>query len=141
MATEYRFDSRDTQKMIQGIVDRKGFTEFEDLREHPPVMSVGTVFYPSDAAFADAVKKKLGGCPVDIKKAQKVLHWKPTPWEKVVKDTVEFYESAIRTVHFDRARRDIIRTMQTYFTDKPYNVIRGLREVYGMAYPEPRDEL
>ncbi|XP_005112150.1 chloroplast stem-loop binding protein of 41 kDa b, chloroplastic [Aplysia californica] len=79
--------------------------------------------------------------PVDISKARKVLNWQPTEWKKAVKETVKFYESAIRTVHFDKARKEMIRTMQTYFTSKPYNVIRGLRDIYGLNYPEPRDEL
>lgn len=79
--------------------------------------------------------------PVNISKAETILHWSPTKWETVLKDTVRFYEDAIGISHFGRERNEIIRTMQTYFTTKPYNVIRGLRDVYGLAYPEPRDEL
>ncbi|CAG5124261.1 unnamed protein product [Candidula unifasciata] len=79
--------------------------------------------------------------PVNISKAKTILHWNPTKWETVLKDTVEFYEKAIGIPYFGRERNDIIRTMQTYFTTKPYNVIRGLRDIYGLAYPEPRDEL
>ena len=82
---------------------------------------------------------KLG--PVDTSKVERVLIWEPTEWKKAVKETVAFYEQAIKTPVFDKARRDIIQTMQSWFTSKPYNVIRGLRDIYGLAYPEERDEL
>ncbi len=68
MTTEYRFDNSALKQRVQTLVDNAEFTEFDDLREYPPVMDVGAVFYPSDAAFADAVKKKLGKNPVEIKK-------------------------------------------------------------------------
>ena len=69
MATDYRWDNEALKKRVQDIVSRKEYDEFADLREYPPAMNVGTVFYSSKEAFADAVKKKLGGQPVSIKKA------------------------------------------------------------------------
>lgn len=79
--------------------------------------------------------------PVDITKAEKILRWSPTKWETVLRTTCDYYEKAIKSVYFDRVRNDMIRTMQTYFTSKPYEVIRGLIAVYGLQYPERRDEL
>ncbi|GFR73087.1 Udp-glucose 4-epimerase [Elysia marginata] len=79
--------------------------------------------------------------PMNISKAVKLLGWSPTNYSTVVKDTVEFYEKAISTVHFDDPRRYMIRTMQTYFTSKPYDVIRGLGEVYQVYFGQRRDEL
>uniref|UniRef100_A0A0B7AQY8 NAD-dependent epimerase/dehydratase domain-containing protein n=1 Tax=Arion vulgaris TaxID=1028688 RepID=A0A0B7AQY8_9EUPU len=78
---------------------------------------------------------------INISKAENNLNWNPTKWEIVLRDTVKFYEQAISVTHLQRERNEIIRTMQTYFTTKPYNVIRGLKNMYGLAYPEPRDEL
>jgi len=71
--SEFRFDgeyegNRAIKGRIQALVSRKDYEEFEDLREYPPALAVGSVFYSSKEAFADAVKKKLGGCPVVIKK-------------------------------------------------------------------------
>ena len=71
MATEYRFDSEEVKAIcdrVQALVSRKDYEEFADLREYPPAMKVGVVFYSSKECFADAVKKKLGGCPVTIRK-------------------------------------------------------------------------
>ncbi|CAL1539357.1 unnamed protein product [Lymnaea stagnalis] len=79
--------------------------------------------------------------PVDTTKAEKILRWSPTKWETVLRLTCDYYEKAIKIVYFDRVRNDMIRTMQTYFTSKPYDVIRGLKAVYGLQYPEQRDEL
>ena len=67
--TEFKWSNPDLAKRIQALVDNPKFTEFNDLREYPPVVRVGTVDYPSDEAFEEAVKKKLGENPVTIKKA------------------------------------------------------------------------
>lgn len=79
--------------------------------------------------------------PVNISKAVNYLGWIPTDYRTVVKETVGFYEGAISTVHFDEPRRHMIRTMQTYFTSTPYDVIRGLGEVYKIFFGQRRDEL
>lgn len=79
--------------------------------------------------------------PINTLKAEKILNWNPTELKVALEETVKFYEQAIGISHFGRERNDVIRTMQTYFTSAPYNVIRGLKNVYDLAYPEPRDEL
>lgn len=78
---------------------------------------------------------------VNISKAENILNWSPTPLSEVVKQTVSFYESAMGNHLFDKARRDIIHMMQTYFAKKPFNVIRALRDVYHLNYPADKDEL
>ncbi|RUS88259.1 hypothetical protein EGW08_003961 [Elysia chlorotica] len=79
--------------------------------------------------------------PVSIAKAEKFLAWNPTAYSTVVKETVAYYEKAIYTVYLDDPRRHMIRTMQTYFTSKPYDVIRGLGAVYSVFFGQHRDEL
>ncbi|XP_046561287.1 uncharacterized protein LOC124270260 [Haliotis rubra] len=82
--------------------------------------------------------------PVDISKAVDVLGWDPTPWEEAVLETVDFYESAVTHNDFDVPRKDIIRTMQSYFTSRPFKVLVGLRREYGLHYQGPnlkKDEL
>ncbi|KAH9496041.1 hypothetical protein Btru_014994 [Bulinus truncatus] len=79
--------------------------------------------------------------PIDTTKAEQMLQWKPTKWSQVLRDTCSFYEQAIKLYYLDRPRNDVVKTMQTYLTSKPYDVLRGLRNVYGLAYPEPKDEL
>ena len=69
ISTEYRFGNVELQEMIQSVVNREEFDEFRDLREYPPVLRVGEVFYSSKEVFADSVKKKLGGSPVKLAKA------------------------------------------------------------------------
>ena len=79
--------------------------------------------------------------PVSIAKAEKLLGWSPTPYSAVVRETVHYYQDAISQMHFDEPRRHMIRTMQTYFTKKPYEVIRGLGKVYKVFFGQKRDEL
>ncbi|KAK3747108.1 hypothetical protein RRG08_046495 [Elysia crispata] len=79
--------------------------------------------------------------PVSIGKAEKYLGWSPTAYSTVVKETVEYYEKAISKMYLDHPRRHMIHTMQTYFTSKPYDVIRGLGEVYKVFFGQRRDEL
>ncbi|XP_041359401.1 uncharacterized protein LOC121375811 [Gigantopelta aegis] len=82
--------------------------------------------------------------PVDISKARDLLGWTPTPWLQAVNETIDFYEKAITNPVFETAKKDIIRTMQTYFTSRPLKVLVGLKKVYGVTYEGPtlsKDEL
>ncbi|XP_060077209.1 uncharacterized protein LOC132556783 [Ylistrum balloti] len=82
---------------------------------------------------------KLGS--IDSGKAKDLLNWTPTPFEIISKQTIHFYESAIRNKDFVVARKEIIRNMQAYFTKQPHNVWYGLSGVYGIKYPDTHDEL
>ncbi|XP_059154115.1 uncharacterized protein LOC131939673 [Physella acuta] len=79
--------------------------------------------------------------PVDVTKAEQILNWTTTPWNKVVKDTCSFYEDAVHNIRFDKHLKDMIRNLQTYLTSKPYEVIQGFDEVYGLSFANPKDEL
>lgn len=79
--------------------------------------------------------------PVDVAKAEQILNWTTTPWNKVVKDTCSFYEKAVHNIRFDKHLKDMIRNLQTYLTSKPYEVIQGFEEVYGLSFANPKDEL
>lgn len=79
--------------------------------------------------------------PVDISKIKATLNWSPTPWKTAVSETIKFYEQAISDLQFELQRKEIIRTLQTYFTKKPENVIVGLKDVYGITFPQPKEEL
>ncbi|KAK3100686.1 hypothetical protein FSP39_023814 [Pinctada imbricata] len=78
---------------------------------------------------------------VDITKAQRDLGWHPTSLDEVVDELMEFYEDAISNTLFLREQKEIIRTMQTHFTNEPWRVIQGLRDVYGMIFSDRKDEL
>ncbi|XP_033726249.1 uncharacterized protein LOC117315929 [Pecten maximus] len=82
---------------------------------------------------------KLG--PVDSSKAKDMLNWTPTSFETISRQTIRFYEFAIRNKGFVLARKEIIRNMQAYFTKQPHNVLYGLNGVYGIKYPDTHDEL
>ena len=79
--------------------------------------------------------------PVDTAKAVKQLEWSPTPWKVVLKKITDFYEKAMTLPEYEIPRRDIIRMMQTYLTRRPYQVLTGLKNEYGIEYPFKRDEL
>ncbi|KAK6168347.1 hypothetical protein SNE40_020901 [Patella caerulea] len=77
--------------------------------------------------------------PINTSKAREMLNWDPTPWKTALVDTVKFYESAITRAEFDVPRRDIIRSLQIYFSDRPFKVLIGFKREYGIDYP--KDEL
>ena len=49
--------------------------------------------------------------PIDVTKAESLLGWKTTPWEDVVKVTVEFYEQAMTGTDFLTQRDEIIQVL------------------------------
>ena len=79
--------------------------------------------------------------PVNTSRALLELGWQPSPWQHAVRETVAFYEEATRRADLEVARRDIIRTMQMYFTSRPFKILGGLKHEYGVHYPEDKDEL
>ncbi|KAL4230520.1 hypothetical protein ACF0H5_010902 [Mactra antiquata] len=79
--------------------------------------------------------------PIDCTKAQRLLNWNPTSWVDVLYKTVDFYENAITNEKFVAARKDVIRTLQQYFSKDPTTVITGLRQEYGITFNNNHDEL
>jgi|GEM_PF-5984227 len=146
MATDYRFENPELQKKVQDLVSNKDFEEFEDLREYPPCLKIGTVFYSSDAAFADAVKKKLGGSPVDIKKAP---DWARCITATEDKDGVEFVilvDEAILAGYSDEAQEAQFHRVLSYLklqgkVDKETGTwaptTENGRPVYKIEKPDP----
>jgi nucleoside-diphosphate-sugar epimerase len=82
---------------------------------------------------------KLG--PLDTTKARRLLNWNPTSWIDVLDHTVHFYEEAILEKKFDVARKDVIRTIQQYFSHDSAKIMRGLKHEYGLTFDFAHDEL
>lgn len=59
--------------------------------------------------------------PVDVNKAVKLLNWSPTPWKQAVKDTVAFYESAMRDKKYSIQVDEIIQQVE-------HQAVKGIDE-------------
>ena len=79
--------------------------------------------------------------PLDTSKAKQVLGWAPSSWFDVIGTTVSFYEDAMTNKKFEAPRKDVIRTLQEHFVKDPIKVLHGLRDKYGLAFENFRDEL
>ncbi len=84
--------------------------------------------------------------PLDIKKAESLLSWEPTPWKQVVKETVAFYEAAMRDdSEFQVQRDEVIQIAGAdLYADNPGEFYDALEEEYKIKlhhFKHPRDEL
>lgn len=111
----------------------------ELMRSHLSIENIAIPVNNSAEAIYLFPSVKLG--PIDSSKAKDILNWTPTSFENISRQTIRFYESAIRNKGFNLARKEIIKNMQAYFTKQPHNVLYGLNGVYGIKYPDVRDEL
>ncbi|XP_013075096.2 uncharacterized protein LOC106061480 [Biomphalaria glabrata] len=111
----------------------------ETMRDQLNATNVSITVEDSPLATRMYPSVKLG--PVDTTKAEQILQWVPTKWADVLRETCDFYEMAIASHYFINQRSDMIRMLQNYLTTKPNNVYRALRNVYGLGYPETKDEL
>ncbi|OWF35330.1 uncharacterized protein LOC110443058 [Mizuhopecten yessoensis] len=111
----------------------------ESMRKHLRVENIPIPVNDSNDAIYLFPSVKLG--PIDSSKAKTLLNWRPTSFDNISKQTISFYESAIRNKDFDLARKEIIKNMQAYFTKQPHNVLYGLNGVYGIKYPDTHEEL
>ena len=98
---------------IKTVLGVKNVT-FENENTERPMF-----FYPS-------VKKG----PIDVSKALDLLGWQPTPWEEVVKTTVDFYEAAITDRKYSRQTDEIISIVNSHVADDSVVLQDALARVY-----------
>ncbi|XP_029638835.1 uncharacterized protein LOC115213970 [Octopus sinensis] len=127
----YNLAIDETPTLYEVLGDIKDSLNLTDLNIFiEPLTSSSVYLFPS---------VKLG--PVDVSKAKEKLDWKPTSWEKILKEIIAFYEKAIKEEKYEIPRRDVIHMMQKYLTRRPLQVLTGLRAVYGIDYPFVKEEL
>lgn len=57
---DYRWDDEALSTLVQEIINNPEFEEFEDLRDHTPVIAVGAVLYEDDDVFDRVQRKGVG---------------------------------------------------------------------------------
>ncbi|ESP00024.1 hypothetical protein LOTGIDRAFT_158251 [Lottia gigantea] len=132
----------DVLNQAYNLAFRETFTLQEFLNEIKNLLNISDVEIGVDEnsdSFRLFPSVSLG--PVDISKAERQLKWSPTPWVEALKDTVQFYETCLSKDEFDVPRRDIIRSMQVYFSDHPFRVLIGVKREYRVDYTASKDEL
>ena len=75
-----------------------------------------SVSYHSDSEDVRQIYPSVERGPIDISKATALLGWDPTPWEEVVRETVQFYEkvcSSQCTERFLAERQDFYKSLKT----------------------------
>lgn len=140
---QYMFGGEDVQNEVYNLALAESPTlkdVLSDMRNALNLTSLNIIIEPltSNSVYLFP-SVKLG--PIDTSKAVKLLKWTPTPWEVVLKKMIDFYEKAMVLPEYEIARRDIIRMLQTYLTRRPYQVLTGLKNEYGVEYPFRREEL
>ncbi|KAK3577671.1 hypothetical protein CHS0354_018713 [Potamilus streckersoni] len=121
-------DTPTLSEFIHQLLQELGVDDVEIKRDFSPD---ALHLYPS---------VKLG--PIDPSKARKILEWQPTSWNQAFSKTVKFYEDVFKTTlpEFSKAQKDVIRILQVHFTSHPFQVLEGLKDIYGFRL-EIRDEL
>ncbi|XP_074650239.1 multidrug and toxin extrusion protein 1-like [Tubulanus polymorphus] len=82
--------------------------------------------------------------PIDIAKARRKLNWKPTSLEDAVRQTVQFYEKAMKNANFKREIKEIVRNLRKDVFHSNTLLSAGLDELYGYnlhAEKQKHDEL
>ncbi|KAK7498730.1 hypothetical protein BaRGS_00010107 [Batillaria attramentaria] len=120
----------ETPTLLQLLTDLKMALNLTDL----PLMT-------DDSSSSIHMFPSVRNGPIDISKAQDILDWSPTPLNKAILETVDFYEKAVRDPYLNNPRKDVIRSLQTHFTNRPFKVLLGLKKHYGLDFQVPKDEL
>ena len=84
--------------------------------------------------------------PINIGKAKSKLNWSPTPFHQVVKETIQWYESAMREDEYYKEKGELITILVNRFSREKSKVFAGLKEKYSYMEFQPksaksRDEL
>ena len=83
--------------------------------------------------------------PMDVTKAESLLNWKPTPWDDMIRDTVEFYETVMRDDNFTLQRDEIVQIVGTQLygkdVDPMYEALEKIYDIDLKHFKIVKDEL
>ena len=83
--------------------------------------------------------------PMDVTKAESLFNWKPTPWDDMIRDTVEFYETVMRDDNFTLQRDEIVQIVGTQLygkdVDPMYEALEKIYDIDLKHFKIVKDEL
>ena len=83
--------------------------------------------------------------PVSVEKAMRLLNWQPTPMRQAIRESVAFYENAMKDELFRKQRNEIVQIVQTQlFNNDSTEFFQTLEKIYGIdlhQFLSKKDEL